>query len=112
MWSLLGSYNSAARNSFFGYALSILVAMETFGNGGEKYKYWMCLLIILSGFYIGIRSLKAKSYLGITTSLISLIWFIPLFDENFFYQVDLTFLIMHSAYSLAVAVGAFTFLKS
>lgn len=112
MWSLLGHYDRTARNSSFGYVLAIIVAMETFNSSGHRYKTWMCYLIIASGIYIAKKAFSTKSILGIATSVFSLIWLAPLLDSNFFYNIDLNFMLAHSALSLAVATGAFTFLKS
>lgn len=112
MWSLLGQYDRAARNSSFGYVLAILVAMETFNSSGHRYKIWMSLLVIASGAYIFKKALNSKSILGLFTAALSLIWLLPIFDAQFFYNIDLTFMLLHSVFSLAVATGAFTFLKS
>jgi hypothetical protein len=111
-WSLLGTFDRQARNSFFGMALSVFIAAETFGSHGHKYKTLMCVLVLTSAVVILARALKAKSFLGIATTAFSLIWIAPLFSASVFYNVDLWFMLAHSVLALAVAVGAFTYLKS
>ena len=111
-WSLLGTFDRQARNSFFGMALSVFIAAETFGSHGHKYKTLMCVLVLTSAVVIAARALKAKSFLGIATTVFSLIWIAPLFNSSVFYTVDLWFMLAHSILALAVAVGAFTYLKS
>ncbi|CAN2225665.1 hypothetical protein MCEMRE196_01366 [Candidatus Nanopelagicaceae bacterium] len=111
-WTLLGHYDPKAKNSFFGMALSVFVAAETFGSHNHKYKYWMCILILASAVFIAKKALSSKSLVGIFTVLISLIWIVPIFDANFFYSLDLAFMLAHSVLALSVAVGAFSYLKN
>lgn len=112
MWSLLGQYDRTAKNSYFGYVLAVLVAMETFNKSGQTYKVWMCALVLASAIFIAKKAISAKSLLGIATLLISLFWILPIFNSEFFYNIDATFMLLHSALSLSVAVGAFTYLKN
>ena len=112
MWSLLGQYDRATKNSYFGYVLAVLVAMETFNKSGQRYQLWMCVLILASALFITKKALNAKSFLGIATALLSLFWLMPIFNSDFFYNIDATFMLLHSALSLSVAVGAFTYLKN
>jgi hypothetical protein len=111
-WSLLGTFDRQARNSFFGMALSVFIAAETFGSHGHKYKVLMCVLVLTSAVVIAARAVKAKSVLGIATTAFSLVWIGPIIDSSIFYTVDLWFMLAHSILALAVAVGAFTYLKS
>ena len=111
-WTLLGHYDSKAKNSFFGMALAVFIAAETFGGHDHRYKVLMCLLVLASAAFIALKALKSRSILGALTVAISLIWVAPLIDSNFFYSVDLKFMLAHSALALAVAVGAFSYLKS
>lgn len=111
-WSLLGRYDRSARNSFFGMALAVFIAAETFGAHEHRYKALMSLLILASGALIAYKAFGARSILGLLTAALSLLWAIPLFDEGFFYSLDLTFMLAHSALAMAVAVGAFTYLKN
>ena len=111
-WTLLGQYDRAAKNSYFGYVLAVLVAMETFNKSGQRYKVWMCALILVSAIYITKKALGANSILGLATTLISIVWIFPIFNSDFFYNIDATFMLLHSALSLSVAVGAFTYLKN
>jgi len=111
-WSLLGTFDRLVRNSFFGMALSVFIAAETFGSHGHRYKVLMCALVLLSALFIAYRAIKAKSILGIATTAFSLVWVGPIFSTTMFYTVDLWFMLAHSVLALAVAVGAFTYLKS
>jgi hypothetical protein len=111
-WTLLGHYDAQAKSSFFGMALAVIVAMETFGNHGSRYKVWMCLAILGSALFIAKKALSAHSIVGIATSLFSLMWILPIINSNVFYSVDGWFMISHSILSLAVAVGAFSYLKN
>lgn len=112
MWSFLGNYDRTLKNSYFGYALSVIIAMQTFNKSGVRYSVWMSALFIASGCYIGMKALRGKSYLGIATTLISLIWIAPIISVDAFYNINLYFMLAHSAYALSVAVGAFSYLKS
>ena len=111
-WTLLGHYDAKAKNSLFGMALAVFIAAETFGGHDHRYKILMCLLILISAAFIGWKALGAQSIVGLLTVALSLIWILPLIDATFFYSVDLTFMLAHSALALAVAVGAFTYLKN
>lgn len=111
-WSLLGDFKKEAKSSFFGMALAVIVAMETFGNHGSRYKVWTCFVFIAAGIYIGFKAREKRSIVGVATGAFSLIWLLPVFQANVFYTVDGWFMLSHSIYSLAVAVGAFTYLKS
>lgn len=111
-WSLLGTYEKQARTSFFAMALAIYVAAETFGSHHFRYKILMCLLILISGAYIAYKAARSHSIIGIATSLVSLIWILPIVNEKVFYTVDLSFMLAHSTLSLLVAVGAFTYMKN
>lgn len=111
-WTLKGSYDPAAKNSFFGMALAFFIAAETFGNHHQRYSIFFSTLVILSGFFIATKAIPAKSILGLVTTAVSLIWIAPLVSANVFYSVDLFFMLAHSALSLLVAVGAFSYLKN
>lgn len=111
-WSLLGDFKADAKSSFFGMALAVIVAMETFGNHGARYKVWTCFLFIVSGIYLAIKARDKRSIVGVATGAFSLIWLLPVFQPTVFYTVDGWFMLSHSIFSLAVAVGAFTYLKS
>lgn len=112
MWSLLGNYDRALKNSYFGYALSVIIAMQTFNKSGVRYSVWMSALFIASGAYIAKKALSGKSYLGIATALLSLVWFAPIISADAFYNINLNFMLAHSTFALSVAVGAFSYLKS
>jgi len=111
-WSLLGVFNKEAKASVFGMALAVITAAETFRSNDAQYKSWMSIIILVSGAFIGKKAYEASSIAGILTGLFTLIWLVPFFDSQFFYSVDATFLIVHSIYSLAVAVGAYSYLKN
>lgn len=111
-WKLLGNYDPKAKNSFFGMALSIFIAAETFGGHGHRYKILMCALVLISSIFLAKKAVAAHSILGIATVVFSLIWVLPIFDATFFYNVDLFFMLAHSALALAIAVGAFSYLKN
>ena len=112
MWSLMGNYDRAAKNSFFGYALSVIIAMQTFNKSGVRYSIWMSGLFIACGAFIAKKAFTGKSYLGIITATISLIWLAPIFSATAFFNINLNFMLAHAAFALLVAVGAFSYLKS
>jgi len=111
-WSLLGRFDSASRTSVFGMVLAVIIAWETFSSKDIRYSIWMSALVLISGGLIVKKALSTQSVLGILTATFSLLWLLPVFNSEFFYSVDLTFMLAHSILSLAVAVGAFTYLKS
>jgi hypothetical protein len=111
-WTLLGHYEKTARTSVFAMALAIYIAAETFGAHQHRYKILMCLLILISAAYISTKALATRSIVGIGTVGFSLIWVLPIVNDNVFYSVDLWFMLAHSILALAVAVGAFTYMKS
>ena len=111
-WSLLGAYDKEAKSSIFGIVLAVITAAETFRTGDAQYKLWMSVIILASGAFIAKKAFDAASIAGIFTGLFTLVWVIPFFDSQFFYSVDATFMILHSIYSLAVAVGAYSYLKN
>jgi len=111
-WSLKGTFDPKARTSFFGMALAVYVAAETFNSHDQRYRIFMCILVLASGAYIARKAVSSKSILGLITAAVSLIWILPIVNATFFYSVDLTFMLAHSALALLVAVGAFTYLKS
>ena len=92
-------------------ALAIYIAAETFGAHQHRYKILMCLLILISAAYISTKALATRSIVGIGTVGFSLIWVLPIVNDNVFYSVDLWFMLAHSILALAVAVGAFTYMK-
>lgn len=91
--------------------LAFFIAAETFGNHHQRYSIFFSALIILAGI-IATKSIPAKSILGIVTTAVSLIWIAPIVNGNIFFTVDLFFMATHSALSLLVAVGAFSYLKN
>jgi len=111
-WTLLGQYDSKARTSFFGMALAVYVALETFTSHDYRYHLTMSLLVLCSSVFIAKKALSAKSIVGTFTALFGLIWIAPIVNANVFYSIDLSFMLAHSILSLAVAVGAFSYLKS
>ena len=111
-WSLLGHFDPKAKNSVFGMALAVFIAAETFGAHDHRYKVLMSLLVLISGAFIGVKAFSAHSLVGLLTAALSLLWAIPLVNKEFFYSLDLTFMLAHSALALLVAVGAFTYLKN
>lgn len=111
-WTLLGHFEPKAKNSVFGMALAVFIAAETFGAHDHRYKVLMSLLVLISGAFIGVKAFAARSLTGLITAALSLIWAIPLVNKNFFYSLDLAFMLAHSALALLVAVGAFTYLKN
>lgn len=111
-WSLLGHFDPKAKSSVFGMALAVFIAAETFGAHDHRYKVLMSLLVLISGAFIGVKAFAARSLTGLLATVVSLIWAIPLVNKNFFYSLDLTFMLAHSTLALLVAVGAFTYLKN
>ena len=111
-WSALGVYEKEAKVSIFGIVLAVITTAETFRSGGAPYKLWMSAIIIASGVFIAKKAYDSGSYLGILTGLFTLIWIVPFLDKTFFYSMDATFLTLHSIYSIAVAVGAYSYLKN
>jgi hypothetical protein len=111
-WSALGVFEKDAKSSIFGIVLAVITAAETFRTTDAPYKLWMSAMILASGAFIAKKAYDSGSYVGILTGLFTLIWVIPFFDKTFFYSMDATFLVLHSIYSLAVAVGAYSFLKN
>ncbi len=111
-WSALGVFEKEAKASIFGIVLAVITTAETFRSGETPYKLWMSAIILASGLFIAKKAYDAGSYVGILTGLITLVWIIPFFDKTFFYSMDATFLTIHSIYSIAVAVGAYSYLKN
>ena len=111
-WSALGVYEKEAKASIFGIVLAVITTAETFRSGGAPYKLWMSAIIIASGVFIAKKAYDSGSYLGILTGLFTLVWIMPFLDSTFFYSMDATFLTIHSIYSIAVAVGAYSYLKN
>ena len=111
-WSALGVYDKEAKASIFGIVLAVITTAETFRSGGAQYKLWMSAIIIASGVFIAKKAYDSGSYLGILTGLFTLVWIMPFLDSTFFYSMDATFLTIHSIYSIAVAVGAYSYLKN
>ena len=111
-WSALGFYEKEAKASIFGIVLAVITTAETFRSGGAPYKLWMSAIIIASGVFIAKKAYDSGSYLGILTGLFTLVWIMPFLDSTFFYSMDATFLTIHSIYSIAVAVGAYSYLKN
>ena len=111
-WSALGVYEKEAKASIFGIVLAVITTAETFRSGDAPYKLWMCAIIIASGVFIAKKAYDSGSYVGILTGLFTLIWIMPFLDSTFFYSMDSTFLTIHSIYSIAVAVGAYSYLKN
>jgi lysylphosphatidylglycerol synthetase-like protein (DUF2156 family) len=56
--------------------------------------------------------MPSRSIVGIGTVIFSLIWILPIVNANIFYSLDIWFMLAHSILALAVAVGAFTYMKS
>ena len=111
-WSALGVYEKEAKASIFGIVLAVITTAETFKSGDSPYKLWMSVIILASGVFIAKKAYDSGSYLGILTGLFTLIWIVPFLDKTFFYSMDATFLTIHSIYSIAVAVGAYSYLKN
>lgn len=111
-WSALGVFEKEAKASIFGIVLAVITTAETFRSGDAPYKLWMSAIILASGVYIAKKAYDSGSYVGILTGLFTLIWIIPFLDSTFFYSMDATFLTIHSIYSIAVAVGAYSYLKN
>jgi hypothetical protein len=72
----------------------------------------MAGLILVAGAFIGKKAFDAKSVLGLATTALSLVWIAPIVNSSVFKTVDLSFMLAHSALALAVAVGAYTYLKN
>ncbi len=111
-WTLLGQYDAKARTSFFGMALAVYLAIETFGSHNYRYSVTMCVIVLLSSAYLAKKAFLSKSIIGAATALFGLIWIAPIIDSSIFYKVDLSFMLAHSILSIAIAVGAFSYLKS
>jgi hypothetical protein len=111
-WSALGVYEKEAKASIFGIVLAVITTAETFKSGDSPYKLWMSAIIIASGVFIAKKAYDSGSYLGILTGLFTLVWIMPFLDSTFFYSMDASFLTIHSIYSIAVAVGAYSYLKN
>jgi hypothetical protein len=111
-WSALGVYEKEAKANIYGILLAVITAVETLRSGQAPYKLWLSTIIIASGVFLVKKAYDSGSYVGILTGLYTLIWVIPFVDSTFFYSVDGTFLALHSIYSIAVAVGAYSYLKN
>ena len=111
-WSALGVFEKEAKASIFGIVLAVITAAETIRTGDAPYKLWMSAMILASGAFIAKKAYDSGSYVGILTGIFTLIWVFPFLNKDFFYSVDATFLTLHSIYSLAVAVGAYSYLKN
>ena len=111
-WSALGVFEKEAKASIFGIVLAVITTAETFRSGDAPYKLWMSAIILTSGVFIAKKAYDSGSYVGILTGLFTLIWIIPFLDSTFFYSMDATFLTIHSIYSIAVAFGAYSYIKN
>lgn len=111
-WTFLGHFDSQGRNSSFGLAFSVIVAAATFQSHAQRYKIGMSVLIVLAGVFIARKAWTSGSILGISTALYSLVWLAPIIRSSIFYTVDAWFMIAHSILAIAVAVGAFSYLKN
>jgi hypothetical protein len=111
-WTLKGEFPAEAKNSTFGFAYAVIIAALTFQNHPQPYKIGMSFIVLLAGAFIAKKALSAGSILGISTAIFSLIWLLPIFDSHIFYRVDLWFMLTHSLLALAVAFGAFSYLKN
>ena len=111
-WTLLGYFDSQNRNSFFGMAYSVIVAAATFQSHPQRYKIEMSIVVLVAGVFIAKKAWASDSILGIGTALYSLVWLAPLVHPTIFHTVDGWFMVAHSILALAVAVGAFSYLKN
>lgn len=111
-WTFLGHFDSKSRNSSFGLAFSVIVAAATFQNHAQRYKISMSVLILVAAVFIAKKAWTSNSILGMATVLYSLVWLAPIIHNTVFYTVDGWFMVAHSILALAVAVGAFSYLKN
>jgi len=111
-WTLFGHFDSQGRNSSFGLAYAVIVAAVTFQSHAQRYKIGMSLLILVAGVFIAKKAWVSNSILGISTALYSLVWLAPIIHFTIFYTVDGWFMVAHSILALAIAVGAFSYLKN
>ena len=111
-WSLTGSYPRGGRNSTFGFVYAFVIASETFVAHPKGYSVLMSLLVLIAAAFIARAAIKTRSILGAATSALSLMWIAPFFNKSIFETVDLTFMLAHSALAIAVAVGAYTYLRN
>jgi len=111
-WTLKGHHSPEAKNSTFGFAYAVVIASVTFQSHAQRYKAAMCAIVILAGIFIAKKALHSASILGISTALFSLIWVLPMINHNIFFTVDGWFMLAHSTLALAVAFGAFSYLKN
>jgi|GEM_PF-2529313 hypothetical protein len=111
-WSLKGEFDPEAKNSTFGFAYAVIVASLTFQTHAQRYRIAMCVIILLAAVFIAKKAIASTSILGIATGIFSLLWILPIFDSHLFYRVDGWYMLAHSALALAVAFGAFSYLKN
>lgn len=111
-WSLTGTYPREGRNSTFGYVYAFVIASETFIAHPKGYSPFMSVLVLLAGAFIARAAWKSRSILGAATAALSLLWIAPLVGSSIFEKVDLPFMASHSALAIAVAVGAYTYLRN
>jgi hypothetical protein len=111
-WTVKGHHAPEAKNSTFGFAYAVIIASVTFQSHAQPYKAAMCLIVLLAGIFIVKKALAAYSILGIATAVFSLIWLLPIFNHKIFFTVDGWFMLAHSTLALAVAYGAFSYLKN
>jgi hypothetical protein len=111
-WSFLGHFHSEGRNSTFGLAYAVIIAAATFQSHAQRYKIGMGLLVLVAGVFVAKKAWDSHSILGMATALYSVVWLAPIIRSSIFYSVDGWFMVTHSILALAVAVGAFSYLKN
>ncbi len=111
-WTFKGQYPLDAKNSSFGFVYAVVIASVTFQSHAHRYSPATAVIFLLAGLLIAKKALTAGSILGALTAAFSLVWLLPLFNQNVFYSVDGWFMLAHSALALAVGFGAFSYLKN
>lgn len=111
-WTFLGHFDSQGRNSTFGLAYAVIIAAATFQSHAQRYKIGMSVLVLLAAVFMAKKAWTSNSILGISTAVYSLVWLAPIIHRTIFYAVDGWFMVAHSILALAVAVGAFSYLKN
>jgi hypothetical protein len=111
-WTFKGHYPLEAKNSSFGFVYAVVIASVTFQSHAHRYSPATAAIFLLAGAFIAKKAFAAASILGVTTAIFSLLWLLPLFNQNVFYTVDGWFMLAHSALALAVGLGAFSYLKN
>lgn len=109
-WSIWGVRPNVPRPLWALLAISLIVALETFGEPAIQYPWYMSALVLATAIWLSSQAFRRRALFGIVGPLLGAAWLNPLLGGSWFSEQGVLFFLPHALFALYVAIASYTFM--